>query len=155
MTLVDDPQRRRALTSLNENLFVEAAAGTGKTALMTGRIAMLLAEGRPPGDIAAITFTELAASELTVRVARMVEALLAGEVPRELQLALPNGLDAGQRQHLATASGRLDELTTSTIMGSARRLSAAMLSRPDSIRDRVSLTHRAPMRCSKEFCRTG
>ena len=57
MTLVDEPQRRRALTSLNENLFVEAAAGTGKTALMAGRIAVLLAEGRPPGDIAAITFT--------------------------------------------------------------------------------------------------
>lgn len=83
MTLVDEPQRRRALTSLNENLFVEAAAGTGKTALMAGRIAVLLAEGRPPGDIAAITFTELAASELTVRVSRMMEALLAGEMPRD------------------------------------------------------------------------
>jgi ATP-dependent exoDNAse (exonuclease V) beta subunit len=117
MRLVDDPQRYRALTSLNENLFVEAAAGTGKTALMTGRIAMLLAEGRPPGDIAAITFTELAASELAVRVARMVEALLAGEVPRELQLALPNGLNARQRHHLAAASGTLDKLTTSTIHG--------------------------------------
>ena len=117
MTLVDEPQRRRALTSLNENLFVEAAAGTGKTALMAGRIAVLLAEGRPPGDIAAITFTELAASELTVRVSRMMEALLAGEMPRELQLAFPTGLGVAQRQHLVTASVTLDELTTSTIHG--------------------------------------
>jgi ATP-dependent exoDNAse (exonuclease V) beta subunit len=117
MTLVDEPQRRRALTSLNENLFVEAAAGTGKTALMAGRIAMLLADGRPPIDIAAITFTELAASELTVRVSRMVEALLADEVPRELRIALPNGLDAAQRQNLAKASATLDEMTTSTIHG--------------------------------------
>lgn len=117
MTLVDEPQRRRALTSLNENLFVEAAAGTGKTALMAGRIAVLLAEGRPPGDIAAITFTELAAGELTVRVSRMVEALLVGEVPRELRLAFPNGLDVAQRQHLIKASATLDELTTSTIHG--------------------------------------
>jgi ATP-dependent exoDNAse (exonuclease V) beta subunit len=117
MTLVDEPQRRRALTSLNENLFVEAAAGTGKTALMAGRIAMLLAEGRPPGDIAAITFTELAASELTIRLTRMVESLLAGEVPRELRIALPNGLNAAQRQRLGEASVTLDELTTSTIHG--------------------------------------
>jgi ATP-dependent exoDNAse (exonuclease V) beta subunit len=117
MTLADEPQRRRALTSLNENLFVEAAAGTGKTALMAGRIAILLAEGRPPGDIAAITFTELAASELTVRVSRIVESLLAGEVPRELRIALPNGLNVEQRQHLIEASVTLDELTTSTIHG--------------------------------------
>lgn len=117
MTLVDEAQRRRALISLDENLFVEAAAGTGKTALMAGRIAMLLAAGRPPGDIAAITFTELAASELTVRISRMVESLLAGEVPRELRIAVPDGLDAAQRQHLANASVTLDELTTSTIHG--------------------------------------
>jgi ATP-dependent exoDNAse (exonuclease V) beta subunit len=117
MTLVDAAQRRRALTSLDENLFVEAAAGTGKTALMAGRIAMLLADGRAPGAIAAITFTELAASELTIRIARMVESLLAGGVPRELSLALPDGLTALQRQHLSDAASTLDELVTSTIHG--------------------------------------
>jgi UvrD/REP helicase N-terminal domain len=47
----------------------------------------------------------------------MVESLLAGEVPRELRIALPDGLDAAQRQHLANASVTLDELTTSTIHG--------------------------------------
>ena len=117
MTLVDEAQRRRALTSLNENLFVEAAAGTGKTALMAGRIVMLLAGGRAPGDIVAITFTELAASELTVRISRMVEALLADEMPHELRLAFPTGLDAAQRRNLLEAHAKLDELTTSTIHG--------------------------------------
>ena len=42
---------------------------------------------------------------------------MAGEVPRELRIALPDGLDAAQRQHLANASVTLDELTTSTIYG--------------------------------------
>ena len=117
MILIDEAQRRRALTSLGENLLVEAAAGTGKTALMAGRVVMLLAAGQPPRSIAAITFTELAASELSVRISRMMESLLAGEIPRELQIALPDGLDDTQRAHLAVAAMTMDELTTSTIHG--------------------------------------
>ena len=118
MILIDEAQRRRALTSLGENLLVEAAAGTGKTALMAGRVVMLLAAGQPPRSIAAITFTELAASELSVRISRMMEGLLAGEIPRELQIALPDGLDEeAQRAHLAVAAMTMDELTTSTIHG--------------------------------------
>ena len=78
---------------------------------------MLLAAGQPPRSIAAITFTELAASELSVRISRMMESLLAGEIPRELQIALPDGLDDTQRAHLAVAAMTMDELTTSTIHG--------------------------------------
>jgi ATP-dependent exoDNAse (exonuclease V) beta subunit len=115
--LVDEAQRRRALTSLDENLLVEAAAGTGKTALMAGRISMLLATGESPRSIAAITFTELAASELSVRISRMIESLLIGEIPRELQIVLPDGLDDSQRAHLTVAASTMDELTISTIHG--------------------------------------
>ena len=78
MTLADDPARLRILTDLDATLLVEAAAGTGKTALMAGRLTMLLARGTEPGAIAAITFTELAASGLATRVQRYVEELLAG-----------------------------------------------------------------------------
>src|SRR5689334_9117551 len=39
---------------LESTLLVEAAAGTGKTALMVGRVTMLLASGVAPRDIAAI-----------------------------------------------------------------------------------------------------
>lgn len=62
--LADIAARLRALTELDSTLLVEAAAGTGKTALMAGRVTMLLANGAEPGSIAAITFTELAASAL-------------------------------------------------------------------------------------------
>ena len=48
------------ITLFGPALLVEAAAGTGKTALMAGRLTMLLARGTEPGAIAAITFTELA-----------------------------------------------------------------------------------------------
>ena len=40
------PARLRALTDLDATLLVEAAAGTGKTALMAGRLTMLLAQRR-------------------------------------------------------------------------------------------------------------
>lgn len=117
MTLVDEAARRRALTALDETLLVEAAAGTGKTALMAGRCALLLASGAAPGSIAAITFTELAAGELALRIRRMVDALLSGDVPAELRPALPDGLSGAQRTSLEAARSRLDELTATTIHG--------------------------------------
>ncbi|MBN9532177.1 MAG: UvrD-helicase domain-containing protein [Alphaproteobacteria bacterium] len=115
MTLADGPARLRILTDLDATLLVEAAAGTGKTALMAGRLTMLLARGAEPGAIAAITFTELAASGLAARVQRYVDELLVGRVPQPLRLALPNGLDADQRRALSGAAAKLDELTTATI----------------------------------------
>src|SRR3546814_10797689 len=89
--LADTAARLRALTELKSTLLVEAAAGTGKTALMAGRVTMLLAHGAEPGSIAAITFTELAASALGARVQHYVDDLLAGRVPEPLQSALPAG----------------------------------------------------------------
>lgn len=115
--LVDAAARRRALTELDATFLVEAAAGTGKTALMAGRVAMLLADGRPPETIAAITFTELAAGELALRIRQMVLALLGGEVPAVLRPALPQGPSQPQWGHLEAAAARLDELTATTIHG--------------------------------------
>jgi CRISPR-associated exonuclease Cas4 len=116
MTLADNAARRRALTDLGSTLLVEAAAGTGKTALMAGRVAMLLACGAEPRSIAAITFTELAASALGARVHRYVHELLADDVPEPPQAALPpEGLTQIQRRALASAEDKLDELTATTI----------------------------------------
>jgi len=81
--LADTAARLRALTELDSTLLVEAAAGTGKTALMAGRVTMLLAHGAEPGSIAAITFTELAASALGARVQRYVDDLLAERHQRD------------------------------------------------------------------------
>ena len=117
MTLVDQDNRRRAMTDFTSVLLVEAAAGTGKTSLMAGRVAMMLAAGFPPGDIAAITFTDLAASELAHRIRKTVEALLAGDIPDFIKPALPTGLTDEQQTALTAAAPRLDELTATTIHG--------------------------------------
>src|SRR5687768_16847805 len=115
MKLLDEAHRRRVLTDHDATLMVEAAAGTGKTSLIAGRIAMLLAKGQAPQHIAAITFTELAAGELALRIRAYVAALLAGQIPRVLTLALPHGrLSREQSANLVAAQPHLDELTAST-----------------------------------------
>jgi CRISPR-associated exonuclease Cas4 len=113
--LADAPARLRALMDLESTLLVEAAAGTGKTALIAGRLTMLLVSGIRPANIAAITFGELAASELSARVHRYVDDLLAGRIPVAMRSALPGGLSGEQRRVLSAAARRLDELTTTTI----------------------------------------
>src|SRR6185312_11810727 len=114
---VDDGERLRALTELNSCLLVEAAAGTGKTSLLAGRVVMLLAAGVDPRSIVAITFTELAAGELRERIAWYLDCILSDNVPSELALSLANGPTADQRKALRAASDRLDELNCGTIHG--------------------------------------
>ena len=120
--LADESNRSRALTDLGSTLLVEAGAGTGKTALLAGRIAMLLASGAEPKTIAAITFTEMAASELSVRIDDYVRRLLSGDTPPEMAVVLPKGLSGKQRAMLERARQNLDELTCTTIHGFCLRL---------------------------------
>ena len=65
-------------------MLVEAAAGTGKTSLMAARVAMMIATGIDPANIAAITFTEPAASELETRIRWTVDELRSGRLPRAI-----------------------------------------------------------------------
>ncbi len=121
-TLADDNSRRVAIVTHDQTFLVEAGAGSGKTAVMAGRIAMMLAEGVAPKTIAAVTFTELAASELLFRVREFVQDLTSGRIPAELGVALPDGLSYQQQRNLTVASETIDEITCSTIHGFCQRL---------------------------------
>lgn len=120
--LKDDGARRDAISLHDRSILVEAGAGSGKTAVMAGRIAAMLAEGVAPRSIAAVTFTELAASELLSRVREFVADLSACTIPTELRAALPDGLSQTHRDNLAAASAEIDEITCSTIHGFCQRL---------------------------------
>jgi ATP-dependent exoDNAse (exonuclease V) beta subunit len=121
-TLRDDVARHKAISLHDRSILVEAGAGSGKTAVMAGRIAIMLAEGIAPKSIAAVTFTELAAGELMIRVRDFVSDLAAGHIAAELRIALPSGLSDAQKAHLAAASAAIDEITCATIHGFCQRL---------------------------------
>ena len=120
--LPDAPARLAALTNHDRTLLVEAGAGSGKTALIAGRIALLIVAGVAPREIVAITFTEAAASELLERVERFVRALTDGHMPTELADALPQGLTAAHREILEHGARSLDEITCTTIHGFCQQL---------------------------------
>jgi ATP-dependent helicase/nuclease subunit A len=70
---IDHENRNRIVNNLNETLFVEAGAGTGKTTALVQRIVSLVKAGNEMKKIAAITFTEAAAGELRNRIRQELE----------------------------------------------------------------------------------
>jgi ATP-dependent helicase/nuclease subunit A len=103
--LADHDARRLIATDLDATLIVEAAAGTGKTTELVGRIVRMIAEGRAEvGEIVAVTFTEKAAGELKLRLRERLDV----ERTRSLD-------DDDRRQRLDHALTGLEEAHVGTI----------------------------------------
>jgi superfamily I DNA/RNA helicase len=75
-----NPEQFRAATHPDGPMLILAGAGTGKTRVLTARIAWLVSQGVDPASILAVTFTNKAAKEMRERVAANVSSEQAKKI---------------------------------------------------------------------------
>ncbi len=108
---LDDHEARETVrTGLDRTLVVEAAAGTGKTTALVGRIIEVIREGRGKlAGIVAVTFTEKASGELKLRLRTDLEKARR-EAEGETRNRLEKGLSQLEEAHIGTIHGFCSDL---------------------------------------------
>ena len=94
-----NPQQLAAVKIIDHPLLVIAGAGSGKTRVITEKIAYLVQQGTPAKNIAAVTFTNKAAREMKSRVSKLLDSKQLSGLRVSTFHSL--GLDILRREHKA------------------------------------------------------
>lgn len=127
-----NPEQYRAATHPEGALLILAGAGTGKTRVLTARIAWLVSQGVDPHTILAVTFTNKAAREMRERVSSM----LTKEQARAMTLCTFHSLCVRMLRRDAIHLGYKENFSImddSDQMGLIKKLAARIQDRKDPI----------------------
>jgi DNA helicase-2/ATP-dependent DNA helicase PcrA len=136
-----NPQQKRAAETLEGPVLVLAGAGTGKTKVLTTRLALLLSKGIDGRELLAVTFTNKAAREMRERARK-----LGGDAAKDIWLSTFHALCARILRAEITALGwRKDFLIyddsdqESVLRGVLKELQVpGAQASPDAVRWRIS-----------------
>lgn len=104
--LADQRERERIANDLDSTFVVEAAAGTGKTTALVGRIVAVLRAGRSTLDrMVCVTFTEKAAGEMKLRLRAEIEQAFETARADDERRRLEEALAALELAHINTIHG--------------------------------------------------
>ncbi len=149
-------EQREAATHLEGPLLVLAGAGTGKTRVITCRIAYMIEQGIDPGAILGVTFTNKAAREMRERLAKLVtpdaahkvtlgtfhsfcgrilrrEAHLAGNYNSSFSIADSSDQTSLVRQAAAELGYSKDEISTPEAMAFIGRCKNRLMTPADAL----------------------
>lgn len=117
-----NPSQRAAVEQTEGPLLVLAGAGSGKTRVITHRVAHLLELGVPPGRIVAVSFTNKAATEMRERLATMVGHAVASKLVLATFHSLGARILRADPDGFGLPSGRFSILDQGDVFGIVRSL---------------------------------
>lgn len=137
-----NPEQRKAVVAVDGPVIVLAGAGSGKTRVLTYRVAHLVASGVRPDSILALTFTNKAAGEMRSRITELV-----GEESRHVWMGTFHSLFARILRGEAERMGYARNFTIFDTDDSLARVRAIMANlnissqqySPQAIRNQISM----------------